>query len=280
MSTSLLSLYGSGTSSIGDSLLNTIYGIGSQSPNASGQDPTRALQAAEKNQTQEVKATAAQPDAKSAIAAFTTAVNSAKSVTQLLSNPAVMNVLLTANGMSDQIGYTALATKALTSNLSDPKSLANSLTDTRWQTLAKTYDFQANGLTAIQDPKVIATIANAYDTVIWQKNQDTVTPGLSNALAFKQQASSITSVDQILGNTTFFNVVTKTLGIPETIVFQPLEAREKAISSRLDVSQFQNPKFVESFVQKYLIANNTGSSSSSSATSLTSLAVSARGVYA
>ncbi len=62
-----------------------------------------------------------------------------------------MNVLLTANGMSDQIGYTALATKALTSNLSDPNSLANTLTDTRWKTLAETYNFHANGLSSIQN---------------------------------------------------------------------------------------------------------------------------------
>jgi hypothetical protein len=55
---------------------------------------------------------------KAAVAGFTAAVNSAKSMTQLLANPAFMNVLMTANGMGDQIGYTALATKALT--LEDP----------------------------------------------------------------------------------------------------------------------------------------------------------------
>jgi hypothetical protein len=280
----LLTLFGSSTSGSSSSLLDTIYGIGSQSSNASGQNPSQALQSAEQNQTQDIKATAAQPAVKSAIAAFTTAVNSATSVTQLLSNPAVMNVLLTANGMSDQIGYTALATKALTSNLSDPNSLANTLSDTRWQSLAQTYDFQANGLASIQTPAAIASVASAYATATWQTSEDSVTPGLSNALAFKAQASSITSVDQILGNTTLFDVVTTALGIPQTIVYQPLEAREKAISSQLNVSDFQNPTFVNNFVQKYLINNNASSSSSSSSSSsgtdLTSLAISAQGLYA
>lgn len=277
----LLTLYsGTATSDASSSLLDTIYGIGTTSTNASGQDPVQALQSAEQNETQQVNATAAQPAVKSAIAAFTAGVNSAKSVTQLLSNPAVMNVLLTANGMSDQIGYTALATQALTSDLSDPNSLANTLADTRWQTLAETYDFQANGLSSIQNPTAIASVANAYATATWENNQDTITPGLSNALAFKSQASSITSVDQILGNQTLFDVVTTALSIPETIVYQPLEAQEKAISSQLNVSQLQDPKFVESFVQKYLINNNASSSSSSSSgTDLTSLAVSAQGLY-
>ena len=276
----LTTLYSSSTSDAGTSLLDTLYGIGTQSTNASGQDPVQALQSAEQNQTQDIKATAAQPDVQTAITAFTKAVNSAKSVTQLLANPAVMNVLLTANGMSDQIGYTALATQALTSNLSDPNSLANTLTDTRWKTLAQTYNFNVNGLASIQNPTAIASIANAYATATWQNNEDSVTPGLSNALAFKAQASTITSVDQILGNSMMRTVVTTALGIPEQIAFQPLEAQEKAISSQLDIAQFKSPAFVESFVRRYLIANSANTSSAGgSATDLTSLAVQAQGIF-
>src|SRR5271166_609994 len=185
----LTTLYSSSTSDAGGSLLDTLYGIGTQSTNASGQDPVQALQSAEQNQTQDIKATAAQPDVQTAITAFTKAVNSAKSVTQLLANPAVMNVLLTANGMGDQIGYTALATQALTSSLSDPNSLVNQLSDTRWKTLAGDYNFSSTGLASFQTPTAIASIAHAYATATWETSQDTVTPGLSNALAFKAQAS-------------------------------------------------------------------------------------------
>nr|WP_294509856.1 DUF1217 domain-containing protein [uncultured Rhodopila sp.] len=279
--TTLYSSSSSTTSDAGTSLLDTIYGIGSQSSSGSAQDPVQALQSAEQNQTQDIKAAAAEPQVKVAIAAFTKAVQSATSVAQLLSNPAVMNVLLTANGMSDQIGYTALATKALTSNLSDSNSLANTLTDTRWKTLAQTYNFAANGLASIQNSAAIASIANAYATATWQNNEDQVTPGLSNALSFKAQASTITSVDQILGNPTMRTVVTTALGIPVQIAFQSLNAQEKAISSQLDITRFQDPKFVESFTQRYLIANSgTTSASTSSATDLTSLAVSAQGLLA
>jgi hypothetical protein len=273
----LTTLYGT-TAGTGSSLLDTIYGIGTNSTGASGQSPVQALQQAEQNKTQQVKATAVQADVKTAIAAFTKAVNSAKSVTQLLGNSAVMNVLLTANGMSDQIGYTALATKALTSDLNDSRSLVNTISDTRWKTLAQTYNFAANGLNSIQNTTAIAKIADAYATAIWQKNEDSVTPGLSNALAFKTQASSITSVDQILGNTMMRTVVTTALGVPAQIAFQSLNAQEKAISSRLDVTKFQDPKFVDSFVQRYLIATGANSSSSGTATaSLMSLAVKAQG---
>jgi Protein of unknown function (DUF1217) len=261
----------------GSSLLDTIYGIGGSS--AAPVNPVTALASAEKNQTQDVALTALQPMVKSAVAQFTQAVTSAKSMTQLFANPAFMNVLLTANGMSDQIGYTALATKALTSNLSDPNSLANVLTDTRWKTLAQNYDFSSTALASFQKPATIAAIAAAYTTDTWETNQDSVTPGLSNALAFKAQASTITSVDQILGNPMMRSVVTTTLGIPLQIAFQSINAQEQSISTRVDVSKFKDPKFVATFVQQYLIANAaaTASASSSSTPDLTTLAVEGQG---
>jgi hypothetical protein len=257
----------------GDPLLNALYGSGGSST----QNPVVALRSAEQNQAQDIKATGAQPAVQLAIKQFTQAVKSATSVTQMLSNPAVMNVLLTANGMKDQIGYTALATKTLTSNLSDPKSLANRLTDTRWKTLAQTYNFGANGLAAIQNPTAIAAVAAAYTQSTWENNEDSVTPGLSNALAFKTQASTVTSVDQIVGNPTLRTVVTTALGIPEQIAFQNLTAQENAITTRLDIKKLQDPKFVETFAQQYLIANS-GSTSASSTPDLTTLSVMGQGL--
>ncbi len=158
--------------------------------------------------------TAAQPAVKRAVDAFTAGVSSAKTVQQLLANPAVMQVLLTANGLADQIPYTALAQKTLQSNLNDPKSLANKLTDKRWKPVVQTYDFANKGLKVIQDPKVISTIANAYAEVTWRQSLDAATPGLSNALTFRSEASTITSVDQILGDPVMRDVVTTALGIP------------------------------------------------------------------
>jgi hypothetical protein len=278
---SYLSTLYSSTYSGGSSLLDTLYGIGTKSSNASGRSPVQALRYAEQNQAQSVKATAAQPDVKNAVAAFTKAVKAAKSVTQLLADPSAMKVLLTANGMGDQIGYTALAAKALTSDPDDPKSLVNRLTDTRWKTLPQTYNFNTNGLSSIQKPANIASIANAYATATWQTNQDSVTPGLSNALAFKSKASTITSVYQILGDMTMRTVVTTALGIPAQIAFQSMTTQETAISNRIDIRKFQDPKFVETFIQRYLVANSANASSSGSSTpSLTSLAAKARSTFA
>jgi hypothetical protein len=265
------------TSSTTSSLLDTIYGIGGAA-GSSLTNPIAALQTAQATETQQVAATARQPAVKMALSTFTKAVNAATSLDQLLSNPNVMNVLLTASGMSDQVGYTALAKDVLTSNLSDPNSLANKMSDSRWLTLAQTYNFATNGLAAIQNPKVLASVSNAYAQAVWDTNQDSVTPGLSNALYFISQAPTITSVMQIAGDPTLFSVVTTALGIPEQVVYQGVTGEETAISSQLDVSRLKDPNYVKGLAEQYLM--NTGSASATSPTDLTTLAVQANGILA
>lgn len=268
---------GSASNSAADSLLQTLYqGVGPGA--AGGLDPLQALNQAEANETSDIRMTAQQPDVARAISQFTAAVKGATSVQQLLQNPAVLQVLLTANGLGDQTQFTALAQKALMSDPKDPNSLVNQLSDTRWQSVVDIYQFATEGLKVIQNPSTITTIANAYAEVTWRDSLDAATPGLSNALTFRQEASTITSVDQILGDPIMRTVVTTALNIPLQIAFQPLEAQEKAISSRLDLTRFKDPHFVETFTQQYLINAQQAASGTGSATDLSSLAAQAQGL--
>jgi Protein of unknown function (DUF1217) len=267
------------SSSVTANLLQTIYNGGTATAGLSGANPVTALNNAVADQTQDIKTTAAEPAVQRAITAFTTAVQTATSPQQLLSNPTVMQVLLTANGLADQIPYTALARQTLLSNPADASSLVNQLTDTRWKPVVETYNFATQGLAVIQNPAVISTVANAYAEVTWRNSLDATTPGLSDALTFRQEASSITSVDQILGDPVLRSVVTTTLGIPLQIAYQPLEAQQRAITSQLDISKLKDPTFVEQFTQRYLIAMaQSASTSSTSQPSLDALAVQAQGL--
>ena len=252
-------LFGSNSSDGGYSILSALYGT----PTATG-NPVTALTGAEANQTKDIATTAAEPTVARDIAAFTAAVQGATSVTQLLNNPTVLKVLLTANGLGDQTQYTALAQKALTSSTTDTASVANQLSSTNsaWLAAAKTYQFATAGLSVIQQSSVISTIANAYAEVTWREGLDKTTPGLSNALTFRAESTTVTSALQVLGDPVMRDVVTTALGLPLTIAEQPLEAQEKAITSQLDVTKFQDPAFTESFIQRYLLAKgSTGSSS-------------------
>lgn len=264
-------------SSIGGStnpVLSALYGSGGTRTG----NPVQALQTAERNQTQDVAITAAQPAVARDIAAFQKAVTSATSPAQLLANPTVQKVLLTASGMSDQIGFSALIKQALLSDPGNQSSLINQLTDTRWKTVNQTYNFATQGLSVIQTPSVLAKISNDYAQQLWMQSLDATTPGMSNAISFLGTASSIKSVYQILGDPIMRSVVTTTLGIPQQIAFQDLNAQQTAISSRVDISYFKDPNFVNAFTQQYLLAAAGNSSTTGSGTSLDSLAVQAQGL--
>jgi len=247
-------LYGNIASTSGGDLLAISQGLGTGMQSASGADAIAALNAAEQNQAKKIATTAKEPEVARDIAAFRAGVAKAKTAAALLADPAVMKVLLTANGLGDQIPYVALAKKALLSNLADSNSLANKLGDPRWKSVAQTYNFAARGLAIISNPKVLNTLSDAYAEVSWRHSLDTTTPGLSDALTFRAQAHTVTSVDQILGDPVLRRVVTTALGLPLELAVQPLPTQELAISTRLDIAKLKDPKFVETFAQRYLIA--------------------------
>jgi hypothetical protein len=264
------------SSTPGDSLLATLYGYGSTTSGTV--NPIAALQQAESGETKQVAVVAAEPQVKRDIAQFVQALSTAKTPADLLANPAALKVLLTANGLGSQVGNTALATQALLSDPAKPGSLVTKLTDTRWLAMNKTYAFATKGLTILKDPKTISAITGGYAEVLWRTNLDQTTPGLSNALDFLKRASTITTVDQVLGDPTFRDVITTALGVPKEIAFQTLTAQEQAISTRIDLKKFQDPKFVTQFVQRYLIAAQQNASASAGPPDLTTLAAQSAGL--
>lgn len=219
-----------------------------------GGNPILALKQAEQDQAKKIAAEARKPEVQRDLLAFRKAVERAKDPKSLLADPAVQRVLLTANGLADQVGYPALATKALLSKTGDPKSVVNSLADPRWKAAAETYDFAGKGLSVLRDPKVLDTVTTAYAEISWRKSLDATTPGLSDALTFRERVSTVRDAYDILGDPTLRRVVTRTLGIPQEIAFQTLNAQEAAILRKLDVKQLQDAKFVEAFMKRYLIA--------------------------
>lgn len=273
----LLSLLGGGGDVGTSSLIAAMYGRG---PGRVGTvSPFTAMRSAEQHKDRDIGRTAERPEIKRAIDGFRAGVAKATSVDALLRDPRVLEVLLTANGLGDQTSRPALARKALMSDLTDPQSVANRITDSRWKPAIQTYDFANRGLDVIKDPRVIDRLASGYAEVKWRKSLDATTPGLSNALTFRAQAGKVTSALQILGDPVLRDVVTTALRIPKQIAFQPLTAQENAITVRLKIEKLSDPKFVEAFAQRYLLAAAENAAGTSKP-DLTTLAVRSAGLFA
>jgi hypothetical protein len=275
-------LFASGsTANASLAILNAVFNNtpSSSSTFASTGDPLLDLKLAQNDQTVDVALVAKQPAVQQAITAFTNAVNQATDIKTALTNPNIQKVLLTASGLSSYIGETALVQKAFMSDPTDPKSVVNQLGDSNLLAAVQTYDFATNGLAKLKDPKILANLTNGYAEVTWRQSLDAATPGLSNALNFLSQASSIKSFGDILASTSNFYVITGALGIPPSIVFQSQSAQQTAINSRVDYAKFQDPKYVSSLTDQYLINQKENSqSSASNSPDLTTLAVQSAGL--
>ncbi|HVC61477.1 MAG TPA: DUF1217 domain-containing protein [Acetobacteraceae bacterium] len=274
---------GESSSNATASILAALYSGSSSSPATtfvSSGNPITDLTLAQQEQTAGVAREALQPQIANTITAFKTAVANATSIQSALLNPNVQQVLLTANGLSNYIGETALAQKILLSNPADPTSLVNQMANPTWLSTVQTYNFAQNGLSELQNPQVVSTLTNAYAEVQWRQGLDQATPGLANALTFLSQASSITSINDVFASVTNFQVITTALGIPQNIVFQDQSAQMNAISSRLDISKLQDRNYVTSLTDQYLLTmqENTPPGASSSAANLATLAVKAGGL--
>jgi hypothetical protein len=270
--TGLTTLFGSANAS--SNLLTTLYGGAS----TSGANPLLALKMAQKNRDREVAVTARQPETQRDIAVFKRVIAKAKTIGEALDNPAVMKVLLTANGLADQIPYSGLAKKVLLSDRDDPKSLVNRLGNARWAAVVKAFDFAKAGIDALKDPALQTKLADGYVEVTWRKGLEKATPGLSDALDFRERASKFKNAIDILGDPVMRRVVTTALGIPKQIAFQELGAQEKAITNRLDISRLQDPKFVDGLSQRYLLEKQK--EAPAPAPDLSTLSLQLRGIVA
>ena len=246
---------GTSTTNIAADMIATIESNGTiQTTTATSTgNPLTDLKLAQANETKDVATEAKTPQVARDIANFQTAVANAKDIKTALTNPNVMKVLLTANNLSNYISYPALAQKALMSDPNDPNSLVNKLNDYSLLSTAKTFNFAKNGLAELQNPKTVATLTNGYAEVLWRQSLEKATPGLANALAFLGQANQIKSVDEILGDPVNRAVVTTALGIPQQIAFQDLKAQEQAVATRVSIAKFQDPNFVRSMTDQYLL---------------------------
>ena len=226
----------------------------------------RALKNAEKpaNAAKGIAQEKKDPVSITALKQFQTAIAHAKDIKTALMDPRVLNVLLPAMGLADQIGAPGLVRTALLADPNDPKSVLKTL-DPRFKAAAKSLDLKHKGLAALKDPQMQQTLTEGYLQYQYQIGLDQTNPGVSDALYFVKNAASLgTNIYNILGNAVLRRVVSSALNLPAQIAIQPVETQAKQITTRLNLKDLQDPKKVERIAEQYVI-NQVGSATGSGA---------------
>lgn len=110
-----------------------------------------ALANAEKNEAKQLAQTAKDPQIQKDLARYEKVVKNAKTIDDVLNDPVARTVLMTANGLKADIANIALAKKAMTSDPTDPKSVAVKMSSINgaWLDFAETYNLAKYGLDAL-----------------------------------------------------------------------------------------------------------------------------------
>lgn len=186
---------------------------------------------------------------------FLKLLDKAETPEQLLKDPRALEFILRGLMVTDRIGQDALVRQALMSDLDDKKSLANRLGDNRLKQAAGMYQFHEKGLAMLKDKEVLEGLIDTYYQQRYEERLAERNPAFPDALYFRRIANEkdLTNPYDVLGDPILRRVVTTALGLPQEIAIQPVETQARAITSRLDLDKLQNPKFVETFMKRFLM---------------------------
>ncbi len=194
------------------------------------------------NQQQQLARAAQQPSVADAITNFTTKAPTITSIDQLMSDPKMLNTVLTTYGLESEAQYPARLRALLTQDPSDPQSLVNRLVDPRYTKLVKDLSFFNGPPANLKDADYVTKFTQTYQINAFEENnlgqQD---PALREAAYFTRNIGNVTDVYQILSDKVLTDVVEKALQLPDAFGGLDIDQQASILSDRLDIKSFQDP---------------------------------------
>ena len=194
------------------------------------------------------------------------AIQKIANVDDFLSDSRLVNYALLANGIDPKSVTTSELKQALTSDLNDPTSYANTEAGTQLRDLAATFNFGTDGsikqetVSAPQSMLNIVKTGDLYTRQTLEENEGDENTGVRLALYFEREAPNITSAYDILADSALLQVVQTALGISPDTSAADVDIQANYIDSRIDVKDFQDPdklnKFLAQFASMYDLDQN------------------------
>lgn len=184
----------------------------------------------------------------------------AKTVDDVLNNRRMMEFILSAYSVDDEIKYPGRYKKILTENPDDKQALVNKLRDPRFKEMAKDLAFAGLGVAKMSFNYFLEDLSKKFVTNEFEKKLGEQNPALREAAYFKRKAGGVKDVYDILGDKVLRAVVTSALGIPPQAAVQSIEKQASLVTDKLNIKKFTDPAFVDTFLKKYLIKTDSSSS--------------------
>jgi hypothetical protein len=225
------------------------------------QSTTSAYLAVATNIAAQQNATAGQADVKNATAYYLANIGKVTTVSQFVNNYQLFSYAMKAYGLEDMTYAKGLMTKVLNGGVTSSSALANTLSDPRYKAFATAFNFAALGTKATQATAATSGASAKYIEQTLEDNQAKTNQGVANALYFKRNASSVTSIYGLLADSTMLNVVETAYGISSTLGESDIDTQAAVLSKVVKLSDFQSSAKMESLVERYTAAYDAQNSS-------------------
>ncbi len=195
--------------------------------------------------------TAAEPAVKTATAYYAANIGNVASIQDFVGNYRLLSHALDAYGLGDQIDAKALITKVLEGGVSNPKSLANTLSDSRWKAFAAAFDFVGQGASSVSSASAVKTTTADYVEQRLESDQGAEDVGVQLALYFQRVAPTISNEYGILADPNLLEVAQTIFGLSPATSATNIDAQAKALSQLMPISDLQDPKTLQQLTERF-----------------------------
>jgi hypothetical protein len=233
---------------------------------------TAAYLAVNQNLARYQAMTAAEPAVKSATAYYQANIGKATSIPSFVGNYRLLSYALNAYGLGGQSHNTALITKVLEGGVANPKSLANTLSNSNWKAFATAFNFLGEDASSVSSASAVKTTTADYVEQQLESDQGADNVGVQLALYFQRVAPTVTSEYGILADPNLLQVAQTIFGLSSATSASSIDSQAQTLGKLMPLSTLQDPKKLTQLVERFTAMYDLDYRPSSGAT--TSLTVS------
>ncbi|UWU89494.1 DUF1217 domain-containing protein [Bradyrhizobium sp. CB1015] len=227
------------------------------------QDPSEVLRIAKDYVTAMIKQ--ASPQEQAAVRAqaakdatsYREAIADIESVSDLLANRKMVDFVLVAKGLQPEKVSTEYLKKIFGSDLSNPKSFANTESDPRFAEIVASFNFDNKGNVARlpmmgpQKRDQFRETQASYLRHSLEQQQGDMNPGVRLALYFQRKAGEITSAYDILADKALSEVFRTTFNLPDSMAAMPIDQQAKYVDRFMKIKDLSDPAKVENLLGRF-----------------------------
>lgn len=196
---------------------------------------------------------AKRPNMQAEIEYFRSKVATFETPEDFLKDRRALQFALVAFDMDGQLQYPARIKQILLSDISDPASLVNRMSDSRYKTINNAFNFTGLGVAKLSNASFIDSIVSRYTQNSYEVNLGEMSPHIPDALYFERAIKGITSAYQIIGDPVLFDVVKVALNIPNAAVTGSIERLAEWVERDFDLSKVRDSTYIKKIVDRYLV---------------------------